>query len=244
MLHGLRESSTRNSSANSREDARQLLRKCVLFRGLAADQQNVIVTRARIRHFIAGQNIFQIGSPGDSMMAVLTGNIRISVPAADGREVLLAILHPGEVFGEIALLDGKERTADAWAITDCKLGILERADVLDFLRRQPSACFTLIDVLCNRLRRTDEHIAELALLQVPIRLAKVLLRITNGKPTVDQTSPTIQMSQQELGNLIGAARESVNKCLREWHNSGIVCVKDRLITIADPKALKELAQRG
>src|SRR5215471_17772423 len=155
------------------------------------------------------------------MMAVLTGKIRISVPALDGREVLLAILHPGEVFGEIALLDGKERTADAWAITDCELGVLECADVLDFLQRQPGACFTLIDVLCNRLRQTDEHIAELALLNV-----------------------TIQLSQQELGNFIGAARESVNKCLREWHNSGIVCVKDRLITIADREALNELAQRG
>src|SRR5262249_30420836 len=154
----------------------------------------------------------------------------ISVPAPDGREVLLAILHPGEVFGEIALLDGKERTADAWAITDCELGVLKRADVLDFLQRQPRACFALIDVLCNRLRQTDEHIAELALLHVPIRLAKVLLRMTNGEP-VDQTPPTIQLSQQELGNFIGAARESVNKCLREWHNSGIVCVKDRLITI-------------
>jgi CRP/FNR family cyclic AMP-dependent transcriptional regulator len=233
----------RNSSANSKEDARQLLRKCILFCGLAADQQDVIVSRARIRRFDAGQNIFQIGSPGNSMMAVLTGKIRISVPAPDGREVLLAILHPGEVFGEIALLDGKERTADAWAITECELGVLQRADVLDFLQRQPSACFGLIDVLCNRLRQTDEHIAELALSQVPIRLAKALLRMTNGKPTVDQSSPTIQLSQQELGNLIGAARESVNKCLREWQHSGIVCVKDRLITIADREALKGLAQQ-
>ena len=233
-----------NSSANSPEDARQLLRECALFRGLAADQQDIMVSRARIRHFIAGQNVFQIGSPGNSMMAVLTGKIRISVPALDGREVLLAILHPGEVFGEIALLDGKERTADAWAITDCALGVLERADVLDFLQRQPGACFTLIDVLCNRLRQTDEHIAELALLNVPIRLAKALLRIANGKATVDLAGPTIQLSQQELGNFIGAARESVNKCLREWHNSGIVCVKDRLITITDREALNELAQRG
>jgi hypothetical protein len=148
----------RNSSANSPEDARQLLRKCALFRGLAADQQDVIVARARIRHFIAGQNVFQMGSPGDSMMAVLTGNIRISVPALDGREVLLAILHPGEVFGEIALLDGKERTADAWAITDCKLGILERADVLDFLQRQPnlweSPRFDPIGI-CSNIR--DSH---------------------------------------------------------------------------------------
>src|SRR5262249_53214638 len=208
----LSEISMHNSSANSPEAARQLLRKCALFRGLAADQQDVIVTRAWVRHFIAGQNIFQIRSRGDSMMAVLSGKIRISVPAPDGREVLLAILHPGEVFGEIALLDGKERTADAWAITDCELGVLKRADVLDFLQRQPRACFALIDVLCNRLRQTDEHIAELALLHVPIRLAKVLLRMTNGEP-VDQTPPTIQLSQQELGNFIGAARESVNKCL-------------------------------
>ena len=114
------------------------------------------------------------------MLAVLNGEVRIIVPSFGDRELQLAILQPGEVFGEIAVLDGKERTADAQANKDCDLAILGRADVLHFLRRHPDALASLVEVLCGRLRQTDQHIAEVALLNLPVRLAKVLLRI--GEP--------------------------------------------------------------
>ena len=187
-----------------------------------------------------------MGSPGDSMMAVLNGNVRISVPAVDGREIVLAILHENEVFGEIAMLDGKERTADARALTPCTLAILERRDVLAFMDRHPSAWLRLVEVLCERMRRTDLHIAEVALLQLPIRLAKALLRMSDLEPitSVGRKNATIQLSQRELGNLVGAARESVNKCLREWQRAGIVRIESSLITIADRATLEELAEQG
>ena len=104
---------------NSLEDARRQLANCVLFRGLVTGERDAIVDRARMRHFAAGEPIFLMGSPGASMMAVLSGTVRISIPSHEGREIVLAVLQPGEVFGEIALLDGKERTADAHATTAC-----------------------------------------------------------------------------------------------------------------------------
>jgi CRP/FNR family cyclic AMP-dependent transcriptional regulator len=208
--------------------------------------KDALLSRARLRRFGAGETIFLMGSPGDSMMAVLNGNVRISVPAVDGREIVLAILHENEVFGEIAMLDGKERTADARAMTPCTLAILERRDVLAFMDRHPSAWLRLVEVLCERMRRTDLHIAEVALLQLPIRLAKALLRMSDLEPitSVGRKNATIQLSQRELGNLVGAARESVNKCLREWQRAGIVRIESSLITIADRATLEELAEQG
>ena len=228
------------------EDARRLLANCILFRGLVENERDAVVARARLRHFAAGETIFLMGSPGDSMMAVLTGQIRISVPSPEGREIVLAIFQPGEVFGEIALLDGKERTADARALTACDLAILDRRDVFAFLERKPNAWPRLVEVLCDRLRTTDQHIAEVALLQLPVRLAKALLRMADSETNAaaGRAADTIQLSQRELGNIVGAARESVNKCLREWQRSGLVRIEGTSITISDRATLKDVAEQG
>jgi CRP/FNR family cyclic AMP-dependent transcriptional regulator len=103
------------------EETRHLLGNCVLFSGLSTDERMTIAARARIRTVAPGETVFAIGSPGDQMMAVLSGNIRISVPSSDGKELLLAIIQPGEVFGELSVLDGKERSADAIAENACTL---------------------------------------------------------------------------------------------------------------------------
>src|SRR6266545_4828237 len=164
------------------EDARRLLGECFLFRELETEARNALFGRLHIRAYAAGETIFLMGSAGDSMMAVLGGSVRISVPSPDGKEIVLAILQPGEVFGEIALLDGKERTADAKAIAECHLAVLERREVLAFLEHHPKIWPKFVAVLCGRLRNTDQHIAELALLQLPARLAKALLRFANPEP--------------------------------------------------------------
>jgi len=184
-----------------------------------------------------------MGSPGDSMMAVLSGSVRISVPSPDGKEIVLAILQPKEVFGEIALLDGKDRTADARAMTACSLAILERREVLAFLDRYPHVWSKLVEVLCSRLRNTDQHIAELALLELPARLAKALLRLANvDQQPAGKTTLQVQLSQRELGNICGATRESINKCLRAWQRRGIVQIEESLVTVANLTALEELAE--
>src|SRR5712675_91434 len=195
------------------EDARRLLGECALFRGLRSDERNTLVARAHVRKFAAGKNIFLMDSAGDSMMAVLSGDVRISVPSPEGKEIVLAILHPGELFGEIAVLDGKGRTADARGLTACSIAVLDRRDVVAFFERHPGAWPKLVEVLCDRLRRTDQHLAEMALLEIPLRLAKVLLRMLVDREA-SPSAPKIALSQRELGNIVGASRESVNKCLK------------------------------
>ncbi len=219
------------------DDARRLLANCFLFQGLGSEERDQLVSRAHIRRFAAGETIFRMGAPGASMMAVLSGQVRISISSTEGKELLLAVLRPGEVFGEIALLDGKERSADAIAMTACSLAVLERREVLVFLERHPEAWPRIVEVLCERFRENTEHAAEVSLMQLPARLAKALLRMDSehvggGKP----------LSQRDLGNLVGAARESVNKCLNEWQRRGVIRIDDNSIAILDRAALDELTR--
>jgi CRP/FNR family transcriptional regulator, cyclic AMP receptor protein len=229
-------------SKNSLEDARRQLASCVLFGGLVAGERDALVNRARIRQFAASEPIFLMGSPGTSMMAVLTGSVRISIPSHEGREIVIAMLHPGEVFGEIAVLDGKERTADAHAVTACTLAVVDRRDVLEFLERHPHVWPRVVEVLCDRLRATNRQMAEVAMQQLPVRLAKALLRMTYVE-TLSRPADRVHVSQRELGNIVGAARESVNKCLNEWQRSGWVRIERTAIAISDRSTLEQVANQ-
>jgi CRP/FNR family transcriptional regulator, cyclic AMP receptor protein len=223
--------------------ARQLLGDCVLFGGLSADERAAVVARARIRTVNAGETIFAIGSPGDKMMALLRGTVRISVPSLEGRELLLAIIRPGEVFGELAVLDGKERSADAIAESPCTLAILDRHDILSFFERNPSAWPKLVKVLCQRLRQTDQVFAEVALLQLPARLAKSMLRLLDLHSTfAPGKTLIIRYSQRELGNMVGGTRESVNRCLRNWQRNGIVRITEGSILVTNRPGLEQMAE--
>jgi CRP/FNR family transcriptional regulator, cyclic AMP receptor protein len=139
----------------------QLFSECVLFRKLGRQEKEALFARARIREFSAGETIFAIGSTGDSMMIVLRGTVQISVTSPKGQirvtspkgePHVLATLSPGEIFGEIAFLDGSARLADAIAITDGGLAIVDRHDLLAFLEQRPSAWQDIVSVLCERLR--------------------------------------------------------------------------------------------
>jgi CRP/FNR family cyclic AMP-dependent transcriptional regulator len=227
------------------ESARAVLGKCGLFRRLSDGEREVLFARARMQKYAASETIFLMGSPGDSMVAVLSGTIRISMPSADGKEIVLAILGPGEICGEIALLDGKERTADAKAATECSVVVLERRDVMAFFSQFPNAWSKLIEVLCERLRAADEQMAEFAMSPVPVRLAKALLRLatSEGQAGNGRRLERVHLTQRELGNVIGATRESVNKYLRAWQRKGCVRIADRLIVITDRAAVEDMTER-
>jgi CRP-like cAMP-binding protein len=232
-----------NAPEPTRDDAGRMLRRCALFAGLDEATVRSLAAHAHRRRFAAGDVIFRIGAPGQSMMAVLTGTVRISAPSPDGKEIVLADLGAGEIFGEMALLDGKERSADAAALSNCDLLVLERRDMLGYLERHPSIAVKLLEVLCERLRRTDQQIGEIAFLGLPTRLAKALLRLGGAAPQAK-----LALSQRELGSMIGGTRESVNRCLREWHRRGFIELHEGWIIIRDRAALAELgnpaAQEG
>jgi CRP-like cAMP-binding protein len=222
---------------------RAALDRCGLFQPLSDSEREALFARARPHKYAANENIFLMGSPGDDMVAVVSGTIRISVPSPDGKEVVLAILGPGEICGEIALLDGKERTADANAATECSVVVLERRDVLAFLVKYPDAWTKLVNVFCARMRAVDHQMAEFAMAPLPVRLAKALLRLANpeGYAPDGRAIECIHLTQRELGNMIGVTRESVNKHLRAWQRKGSVRIADRLIVITDRAALEDLA---
>jgi CRP/FNR family transcriptional regulator, cyclic AMP receptor protein len=224
------------------KEACDLLVNCTLFAGLSPDERAAVVALARIRTLDAGETVFAIGSPGDHMMALLSGTIRISVSCSGGKELLLAMIQPGEVFGELAVLDGKERSADAVAETVCTVAILDRRDILSFFERNPSAWPSLVKVLCQRLRRTDQVFAEVALLELPVRLAKTMLRVLNWDADSALAEPAkIRFSQRELANMVGGSRESVNKCLRNWQRTGLIRISGGSIIISDRPALENIA---
>jgi CRP/FNR family transcriptional regulator, cyclic AMP receptor protein len=214
-----------------------------LFQQLSDNERDALFARARTHRYAADENIFLMGSPGDDMLAVVSGTIRISMPSPDGKELVLAVLGPGEICGEIALLDGKERTADANAATDCSVVMLERREVLAFLAKHPGAWTKLVDVLCARMRTVDHQMAEFALAPLPMRLAKALLRLASpqGGAADGIAIESVHLTQRELGNVIGATRESVNKHLRAWQRRGCVRIGDRLIVITDRARLEHLA---
>jgi len=246
-IHRLVEPLARHAEAAAgrgvNHDDRQLLAQCKLFRLLPASECAALIAHAHIRRYAADETIFLTGSPGDSMMVVLSGQVRISVASLDGKEIMLAVLVAGEIFGEIAVLDGKERTADARAAGECRLAILSRRDVLAFFDQHPNAWPVLVRTLCERLRTTDRQMAEMALMGLPVRLAKALLRMTAIEPQTGKHPSQVQLSQREIGNLVGATRESVNKWLGRWQRMGILQIAESAITIADRHALEELAQR-
>jgi len=220
------------------ERGRKLLEKCALFGALDQKARREIVSYAQPRSFAVGQPICRIGDPGDSMMAVIVGTVRISLPTVQGKEIILADLQAGELFGEIALLDGKARSANATAHTKCELMVLDRRDLVPFLERNPSASLRLMEMLCARIRRSDERMSDIAFLDLPARLAKTLLQY----PAPINSAGTIKLSlsQSELAAMAGATRENVNRCLREWQRRGILELRDRWTIIRQPEALRNL----
>jgi CRP-like cAMP-binding protein len=115
--------------------------------------------------------------PGDSLFAVITGTVQISVPSVEGKDTVFAQLAAGEIVGEIALLDGRPGTADVAAVTDCELMVINRRDFVPLIHDQPELAFRLIDILCEKLRRTNDQVERVMFLDLPTRLAKVLIQL-------------------------------------------------------------------
>ncbi len=221
---------------------RQVLRRSSLFAKLGDTEIDAVLAHATVARHAEGDQIFAKGDPGNSMMAVLRGRVTITAPSQDGRQVVLTVMRDGDVFGEIALLDSKERTADATAATDCELLIVPRRSLISLLERRPDLCIDLLIVLCERLRRTNEQVEDLAFLDLEARIAKVLVRLAeeNGAGQSPTRPVGVKISQRALGELAGGSRESVNKHLQEWKRSGFIEIEKGSIVIHDIEALAEL----
>ncbi len=229
----------RSPTANEK---RELVEGHGLFEGLSRVDLDNLLARARVEHYPAGRRIFEKGSPGRSMMAIIRGSVRISASSTSTRrELVFTTLRSGEIFGEIAILDGQRRTADATAITDCELLVLDRREFIPFLEHRPDVSLQLLKVFCHRLRHTNEHVEHAVFEHLNCRLARTLLHLGRSSPQPSKGDTcSIRVSQQELADMVGATRESVNKRLRGWQNTGLVRLESRLIIINDITAMEAL----
>ena len=222
-------------------EKRRLFEGHALFGKLPLADLDALLLRSRVERYPGGREIFAKGSPGRSMMAILTGNVRISTPSPAGPDIVLTILSAGEVFGEIALLDGADRTADATAITECELLVLDHRDFVPFLERRADLCILLLKLLCQRLRQTDQQVEEAMFGRLDGRIAMALMRLARGVAPTADGEISLRITQQELAGMVGAARESVNKQLHVWQKDGVLRLGKRLIEIADIDALEALS---
>ena len=175
-------------------------------------------------------------------MVVVRGRVKVCSHSEDGKELVLNLINAGEVVGEIALLDGADRTADAVTLTETELMVLERRDFVPFLQRHPDACMRLFAVLCERLRKTSELLEEALFLEGPSRLAKRLVHLAEvfGKPVSGGVRIDIPLSQQQLGNMVGMSRESMNKQLKQWRQDGLIRTENGHYVLTDLDALRDL----
>ena len=233
----------KNRPQHRSADKRVILRDHYLFGKLTPQHidrlSTCIVTKAVKR----GTNIFAKGDPGTSLCAIGAGTVRISVPSVEGKDAVFNVLGKGEIFGEIALLDGHPRTADATAVTDCELFVIERRDFLPLMREEPEIALRLIEILCSKLRRTTEQAEEVLFLDLPSRLAKALLRLVDGE-TAGMQERKVTITQKDLGNIIGMSRESTNKQLRIWADKKLVRLERNAVVILAIDSLADIAELG
>ncbi len=225
-----------------RDVRRTALLASELFQAMRPAELDAILALASERRYRRGQTIYQKGDNGSSMMAVLRGRVRVSSVSSEGKEVTLNVINPGEVVGEIALLDGQPRSADCTAVDDTLLLVVERRQFLPYLQANPDLALRVIAVLCAKLRRTSSALEELALFDLPGRLARVLLNLAQdyGRPDSGGTRIDLQLSQRDLSNLVASSRESVNKLLRTWRESGAVDLQGGYIVLRQPAELRRL----
>lgn len=215
-----------------RERERQFFRDHPVFGQLSESELDELLAHAHVEQYPAAAQIFEKGSNGQSMMVVVHGTVRISSLSLDGKEVTLNILHAGQIFGEIAVLDGRERTASAIAVTDTEVLVVYRRDLLPLLLRRGDICVTLLEILCRRLRQTSEQVEDVLFNDLNSRIAKVLLRLAESEqPGADPTSLGLRITQRQLSSLVGGSRESVNRQLQRLARSGLISLGKGMISI-------------
>jgi CRP/FNR family cyclic AMP-dependent transcriptional regulator len=213
-----------------------LLRLHPFFSALPPRDVDKLLTRTRRKRVSAGKVLFAKDDPGDGLYGVLSGRIAFTMDSADGKELILNVLGPGEFFGEVALLDGKGRSAAATARDASELLFIARDEFLSFVRARPDMMLHIIALVCGRLRRATDYIADTAFLDLPKRLAKQLVILLNGNGQSPQ--PGLRVSHAELASMLGVSRERVSRQLATWGDKGILDQGRGRLVVRDLSALE------
>lgn len=217
-----------------------ILKRIPLFSSLSESDQQNLTSLLRRKLLGKGEHLFRQGDEGTALYIIVQGRIKISLSKRTDN-VTLAILGQGEFLGEMALLDELPRSADAIALEETQLYILNRKDFLSFLAGNTHTVYAILNSLSRRLRRMDDQLAEMCFLNLSARLAKQLVELaeTQKPGGGDPNTRDLNISQQELGNILGASRESINKELKILRDKGVVETSRNAIRILDLEALRK-----
>jgi CRP/FNR family transcriptional regulator, cyclic AMP receptor protein len=220
-------------------DTRQLLSKHCLISTMPEGALDELVKFTTVARFEPHRVIFSKGDAGDCLYGILSGRVRIYSNSAEGAEIMLNVMEEGELFGEIALLDGSTRTASAAAMEQADLLRIHRAHFLPFVKANPDLILAMLTLLCQRLRWTGSVIEDAAFLTFPARLAKRLLVLAEHYRRPHEHDVTVPLSH-DLGSMAGASRETINEQLALWRSAGIVDTGRGGIVIRNCEALRAL----
>jgi CRP-like cAMP-binding protein len=228
------------------------LARIPFFSGLGEDALERVATGTRMRRFRRGEVIFHAGDPGDGLFILVSGEVKISLPSETGDEAIIATLHAGDVFGELALLDGAPRSATATALIATEAIVLPRDRFHDLIATEPAVRDALLASLAAELRRLTTHVEELHFLDMTGRLAARLVRLAEeasaaGSAGASPASGAIRLratlTQAELASMVGCTRQSVNKLLGQFADDGLVRLDREGMTVTDLPGLVAASRR-
>jgi CRP-like cAMP-binding protein len=210
-----------------------------LFSGLPEEELERFAELTRERSYPKGSVILFQDDPGDSLFVLRAGRVKVVLIGEDGREVILGVLEPGAHFGELALIDDQPRSAHVIAMEDAQLLVLRREDFKRRVEANPTVAWALLTELSRRLRRADVKIGGLVLLDVPGRIARLLLDLVDESGSEQIEKP---LTHQTIAQMIGASRETVSRAMKDFQDAGLIRVERRRISIGDRDALEKRSQ--
>jgi CRP-like cAMP-binding protein len=222
----------------------EALRRAGLFQGVDPESVEALADEFETVDAPRGTVLFNEGEPGESLFVVLSGKVKLGRRSADGRENLVAIMGPADEFGELSLFDPGPRTATATAVTDARLARLPKAALQKWVMERPQIGMQLLRVVSRRLRRSNTMLADLIFVDVPGRVAKQLLQLAQRFGSIEggQLRVTHDLTQEELAQLVGASRETVNKALADFASRGWLRLEGKSVVILDRERLARRAR--
>lgn len=225
-------------------DLKPVFKQIPLFSSLQPEALDKLCQAVRPRSLKSGEVLFFKGDDGDAMYIIRRGTIKIVLPSVVGEEIIVALLKENDFFGAMAMLDGMPRSADAVAITASDIFVLGRSDFLSILQSDLNALKTILCDLSGMIRKTDDLLGDVCFFNISVRLAKKLLDLseTTGKKEKEGVVLDISLTQKELGDMVGATRESVNKELKNLREEGLIDIEGNRIRILDMEGLAQRTQ--
>lgn len=222
----------------------EVLARAGIFQGVEAGAAEALAQSLEPVEFPRGHEIFAEGELGDRLYIILTGKVKIGRRSPDGRENLLAVMGPSDMFGELSIFDPGPRTSSVTTVTEVKAVSLDRPALRKWINERPEIAEQLLRVLARRLRRTNNMLADLIFTDVPGRVAKELLRLASrfGSQEGGLLRVTHDLTQEEIAQLVGASRETVNKALADFAHRGWLRLEGKSVLILEPERLARRAR--